>query len=233
MGGFGFLITYVAIAAVYLGYSLIAILGGMFIQRELRSTGTSTRIAVPIGIGTTLILFAIPFWDYPLTRLSVNEYCDKEGGFHISRTVSGIAGIHGLPNAIDFGYLYGEDYRVPTDVTTLRRFYQAPTGSNRGRYSEVPTEDRSPYGFRRKQTQIKGTIFRLGLETYTIDTGEELGRFVFFQNIPNSSTGISINDFRPWMKMSCPGVDAGAFPQMRELLRMTLQPVAHPVNKAK
>ncbi len=222
---------FLLIWAVYVGYPLISILVGLYLRRKLSALGKSRRIANLAGVMITVSLLLLPFADYPKQRHTVNRYCSQEGGFHITGRAEAVEGVHGLRHAIDYGYFYGEDYRIANDPSTLYRYYVAPPNSKRGKFFETKTDKPSPYGFRRARIRIDGSIFRVTLQTYRTDTKEELGRFVYFENNPTEQS-LSVNDFRKWMRMTCDGVDPGAFPQMRVLLHKSLSPVESKQTKA-
>jgi hypothetical protein len=225
LGGLVFLVIFWGIWGAYLGYPLIALGLGFYVQRKLRSRKVSRTISLLFGVTLALTVLAIPFWDYPPKRFAINGYCETEGGFYVKRTiVGGASGVYGLPNAIQFGYLYGEGYEPFGDSKSLRRFYKAPPNSPSGLYSGTRIDRPSPYGFRSSRSVVEGAIDRVVLQTYVTATEEELGRYVYFENIPNRQASLSINDLRRWMRMTCPGVEPGAFPQMRELLKRTIPP---------
>lgn len=221
----GFLIAFLVMGAVYLGYPLISVLFGIYVRRKLLALGKGGEIAGLAGFGAAMLLLLLPFADYPWQRHLLNKHCSEEGGLHIKQKVRGVEGVHGLRHAIDYGYQYGEDYLKAGDLSTLRRYYAAPPNSNRGKFSEVKTNTPSPYGFRRERFHVDGSIYRATLQTYKTETGEELGRYVYFENDP-SKEGLSINDFRKWMRMTCDGIELGAWVQMEDLLKKTLVPAA-------
>jgi hypothetical protein len=227
MDGLGFGIVFLVIAIMIIAPPWVAMLIGMFINRKLIQKGYSNTISVVIGLATTLSLLSIPFLDYPYKKMQINEYCGKEGGFHISKTVSGVDGIFGLARASDYGYQYGEVYRNPSDKSSLRRIYGIRTP--KGGFLETKPDKPSTFGFRETSTHVEGSIYRVELQTYLTDTGELLGRYVNFESYGHSDPNISfINGFRFWMRMSCPATkkDNGIYNFLPELLQRTLQPAA-------
>lgn len=225
LGGLVFLVAFLLIWVVYLSYPLISAVVGLCLRQKLRTLGKSRRIANLAGFMVTASLLFLPFADYPWQRNAVNRYCSQEGGFHVTGRAEAVEGVHGLRHAIDYGYLYGEDYLIANGHSTLYRYYAALPNSQRGKFFETETDKLSTYAFRRTRIRIDGSIFRITLQTYRTDTKEELGRFVYFENDPTEE-GLSINDFRKWMRMTCDGVDPGAFPQMQVLLQKTLIPAS-------
>lgn len=215
MDGVGFLIVFLLIGAVVLGYPWLSMLIGMLINRKLISKGYSNIVAIVVGITITLTLLSIPFVDYPYKRMQINDYCTKEGGFHISRTVFGVEGIFGLPSATKYGYKYGESYWIESDKNSLHRIY-ADDVKPRMISIVSPT---ATYGYRMSRKLVKNSLYRVDLQTYVTDTGDELGRFVYFENEPTY--------FRPWMKMSCESMSKSNYYNfIPELLQRTLQPVS-------
>lgn len=212
MDGAGFLIAFAIIGAVVLGYPLLSILLGKFAYRKLTNYGYGKTKSIAVGISVAMIVFSIPFVDYPYKRYMINEYCAEEGGFHISRLASGVEGIFGLPSATKYGYQFGEAYWFETDKNSLHRIY-----ADNVKPRMVNVVSPTKYGYRMKRTPIEGTFYRIDLQTYITDTGEELGRFVYFENEPTY--------FRPWMKMSCESMsNSNYYKFIPELLQKTLQP---------
>ena len=212
MDGVGFLIAFLVIGVVVLGYPWLSMLLGMLINRKLISKGYSNTVATVVGLGTTLTLLSIPFLDYPYKRMQINDYCAMDGGFHISRTVSGVEGIFGLPNATRYGYKYGEAYWFESDKNSLHRIYAEDVKPR-----TVSIVSPTTYGYRMNRKLVENSLYRVDLQTYVTDTGEELGRFVYFENEPTY--------FRPWMKMSCESMNGNSYYKfIPELLQRTLQP---------
>ena len=223
LAGLGFLFAFLVIGAIFLGYPLACLVLGFYVHHLFRGAGKNSRAAVVAGFLATSILLLLPFADYPLLRHRLDKFCAAEGGLHIRKSVEAVEGVHGLRHAIQYGYSFGEDYSKPGDHSTLRRYYAAPPGSNRG-FLEVKADKVSPHGLHGTRVRVEGDIYRVTRQTYMTDTKEELGRFVYFENDPREQ-GWSINDLRQWMRMTCKGVEPGGIPQVRELLQKTLIPV--------
>lgn len=229
MDGLGFGIVFLFIGVVFLAPPLLAILIGRYVKIKLCEKGYSNTISLMAGIAATLMLLSVPFLDYPYKKMKMKEYCEKEGGFYISKTVSGVDGIFGLARASDYGYQYGEVYRNPADKSSLRRIYDIRTP--KGGFLETKSDNPSAYGFRETNTHVEGSIYRVELQTYLTETGEVLGRYVNFESYGSSEPDVSfINSFRFWMRMSCPGTkdSNGIYKFLPELLNKTLQP-AHQI----
>ena len=223
--GVGFGVAFALIGLIFIGPPVLSIFIGSFIKRKLILKGYSKKISIVIGVTAALALLSVPFLDYPYKKMLLNEYCAKEGGFHISKTVTGVEGIYGLPNATNYGYGYGEVYRDPSDKTSLRRIYDEKIPS--GGFLEIKVDNPSPYGFRENRTHVASSIYRVDLQTYITSTGEELGRYVNFESYAPSDSNVSfINVMRFWMRMSCPDTknDNGIYKFLPELLHKTLQP---------
>lgn len=216
MDGLGFLIVFAFIGIVILGYPLLSILAGSYVERKLTEKGYRSVISIPFGIAATLVIFLIPFADYPYKRMKVNQYCSEEGGFHITKSVSGVEGIFGLPQASKYGYQYGEDYWTDIDRVNGTNLHRIFADNKVPRVINVDAP--STYGYRMNRTLIESSIYRIDLQTYVTGTGEELGRFVYFENE---------HGYRPWMKMSCQSMkNENYYKYIPELLQKTLQPAS-------
>ncbi|MDA8413848.1 MAG: hypothetical protein M0023_08670 [Desulfobacteraceae bacterium] len=224
LDGLGFLFVFLVLGLIYIGYPILSIMIGALLKRKLTSNGYGSRISWTMGVVIAFTLLAIPFIDYPYKRYLLKEYYSQDGGFHISRVVTGVAGIHGLRYACDYGYQYGEEYLGTSKEKSLWRYRKAPQGNNRGKYLEEKNVNPSPYGFRKIRTQKESSIYRVDLQTYVTSTGEELGRYVYYENVPDKDSSISINSFRIWMRMSYPNMKSGYYMHLRELLNKTLIP---------
>lgn len=146
MDGLGFGIVFLFLGVVFLAPPLLAIFVGRYVKTRLSESGYSNTISLIAGIAATLMLLSIPFLDYPYKKMQLNNYCEKEGGFHISQTVSGVEGVFGLAHASDYGYQYGEVYRDPSDKSSLRRIYDIRTP--KGDFLETESDKPSAFGFR-------------------------------------------------------------------------------------
>ncbi len=225
--GIGFLIAFLVVGAIYIGPLMFSVALGYFIKYKLTQKGYCKKVSTGVGLLTTLTILYIPFWDYPYKRILVNDYCEKEAGFHISKTVSGVEGVFGLENAVDYGYQYGETYYPESQgKASLRRIYNVKTAN--GSVLEIESDSLSPYGFRESRARVVSTIYRDEMQTYVTATGEVLGRYDSFVNLPNGKNSdaphaLSLNDFRPWMRMSCQNAKTER-ENLAELLKKTLQP---------
>ena len=228
MDGLGFGIVFLIIGIMIIAPPWAAMLIGMYINRKLIQKGYSKAISVAIGLATTLILLSIPFLDYPYKRMKINEYCEKEGGLHVTRMVTGVEGVFNLPYSSSYGYHYFEGYRNEADKTGLHRVYKvkSPTGQNIDQKVDTPSQ----YGFKMTRSHAATSIYRVDLQTYVTTTDEELGRYTYFESYATSDPDVSLlNGLRFWMRMSCPipatnAGSSGYYKYLPELLQSTLQP---------
>lgn len=229
MDGVGFLIVFLVIGIIFLGYPLLSFAIGLFIQDKLITKGYSQITSIVVGIAITLIIFLIPALDYPYKKMLINEYCEKEGGLHISKTVTNVEGVFQLPYSPSYGYRYFEDYVNAADKTGLHRVYRKEN-SPTGQYIDEKVDTPSPYGFKMTRSHASSSIYRVVLQTYVTATGEELGRYVYFESYAGTDSNVStFNGLRYWMRMSCPtpktnNGSTGYYRYLPELLQSTLQP---------
>lgn len=181
----------------------------------------------------------IPFADYFQQRQRIDNFCAAEGGYKIYKTVQEVTGVHGIANAIDFGYEFGEIYTgerpdgnfSPEDKTQpLFRYFRAPSGYARGRFLEIKADTPTAYGWKTSREYLGNMVYRISQETYVVDSNETLGRVTFFYSVtkPYHEVGFSWNILRSWMEMQCREVDDKnfSFALTRELLKKTLIPKA-------
>lgn len=197
---------------------------GCLAFKFLDSRAVSKRISLPISVSIVFLIILIPFGDYLSIRNKLNQLNDREGGLRIYRVVSGVEGVHGLGNAVQFGYNYGEVFEGKESKRHLVRIFKNPQEiqNQKGLYNRQKVNEISTYGARTSvvHQQIEGMIFKRVKETYVMSTGEILGQYVTYYTYPSDKT-ISYNSFRPWMEMN---MRDGGFSDMRELLSKTLIP---------
>lgn len=236
LGGLAMLLALLTPYFVYVGYTLLCSSLGLFVWWLLRKK--VRVVASLLGISTFSVLMFIPFADYFPQRQRIDNLCAAEGGSVIFKTVKGVTGVHGIANAIDFGYEFGEIYKgrntdgwSPEDKTQpLVRYFRAPPEQVKvkGRFVEVKVDAPTAYGFQQSQEYLGDMIYRVTKETYVVETNEILGRTVFFYSVtrPYHETDFSWNILRSWMEMGCRDVNDhnSMFILTRELLKRTLVP---------
>lgn len=236
LGGIAMLLAFLAPFVVYVGYTWLCAGLGFLVWWILRNK--ASVVALPLGIATACGVMFIPFADYFPQRQRIDNLCVAEGGLKVFKTVKDVTGVHGLTNAIDFGYEFGEEYKGSSSTGLLnkdkaqplvRYFRVLPEQVKvKGRLVEVKVEQPTIYGLRTSQKYLGDMIYRVSQETYVLETNEILGRSVFFYSVtqPHQETGLSWNMFRGWMKMGCRDIDDRNFSFIltRELLKKTLVP---------
>lgn len=235
MGGLVMLLALVTPTLIYIGYPLLCFGMGSLIWWLLRKK--ATFLAPLLGLLVFSSLMFIPFADYFPQRQRIDNLCAAEGGFKIFKTIQEVNGVHGLSNAIDFGYEFGEIYAgkrpegvfSPEDKTQpLIRYFRAPQGYNGGRFLEVKADTPTTYGLRTSRDYLGNMIYRVTDEIYIVDSNETLGQVTFFYSVtkPYHEIGFSWNILRSWMEMRCREVDDKNFTLIltRELLKKTLVP---------
>ncbi len=230
IGALAFIAAFSAIGLVYIGYPLLCILLGVIATSKLRKKFSNQRFASVTGLALTIILLAIPFADFPSARDKFLERCEEDGGVAIFRTVQNVEGVHGLANATNYGYSYGEKFVNKSDHSAVHRYYK-PLPDSQGMYRIEDGTTVSQYGFRTAMSVVDNDTTRVEAQTYVVKTGEVLGRHVSYlrspdQNVPgNKGQRITINSFRPWLRMSCHVNGIGEQANYtRELLLRTLPP---------
>lgn len=236
LGGMAMLLAFLAPFVVYAGYTWLCAALGFLVWWILRN---KARVAaLPLGIATAFGVMFIPFADYFPQRQRIDNLCVAEGGLKVIKTVKNVTGVHGLTNAIDFGYEFGEIYQGESSAgfsnedktRPLVRYFRAPPEQVKvkGRFVEVKVDQPTIYGLRTSQEYLGDMIYRVSEETYVLETNEILGRSVFFYSVtqPHHETGLSWNMLRGWMKMRCRDIDDRNFSFIltRELLKETLVP---------
>lgn len=230
VGALAFILIFAGMGLIYLGYPLLCILLGVFVASKLRKKCRNHYLTSAVGSGVAIVFIALPFADYPSIQREFLERCEQDGGVTVLRAVKDVDGVHGLINAYKYGYFYGEEFVKDSDQRTVRRHFKPlPSSKANGR-----TEDGanvSLYGIRWSRLVVDKHTTRYESQTYVLDTGEVLGRYVSYSRFPgqndpdNLGQRITINSFRRWLRMSCyedGSVAHGKY--LRELLLRTLIP---------
>jgi hypothetical protein len=217
------IIALLARPIVWICFLLLSVGIGYLVLKFLSSKGVSRNRSLSISALIIAVIIYIPFGDYLHIRNKLSQLNAREGGLKVYRSVSGVEGVHGLRNGVQFGYKYGEIFEGKEPQRYLVRYFKNSEENirqRRGLYSRQKVNAVTTYGARSSQQQVEGIIFKRVLVTYVVNTGEILGEYSTFYSDP-SHKGISFNAFRPWMKMD---MGEGNFGDMKLLLGKTLLP---------
>jgi len=220
-------------AAMWVGYPLLALALGLGVTKALRNRQVGFLFAYALGLGLSALILGIPFADYPSKKRTFDARCARDAGLHILRTVADVEGVHGIQNAIDYGYSYGELYRDPKSKTGLKRYYK-PTQPYKT-YLVQNAAETSQYGYRWFYSRVDDVTTRSESQTYLTTTGEVLGRSVSYSMSPvhgNNDPSIIVKLFhaarQPWLEMHCPNDSVpNTRTNLKALLNGTLLPRSH------
>ena len=230
LGALAFILIFAGMGLIYPGYPLLCILLGVFVASKLRKKWRNHYLTSAVGWGVAIIFLALPFADYPSIQSEFRERCEHDGGVTVLRTVKDVEGVHGLINAFKYGYLYGEEFVEDSERKAVRRHFKPLLTNN----ANGRTEDGinvSSYGYRESRLNIDKDTTRHEHQTYVVETGELLGRYVSYRRFPGENDPddlgqrITLNSFRRWLRMSC--YENGLAPHdkyTQELLLRTLIP---------
>jgi hypothetical protein len=222
LSAFAMIIALLARPIIWICYLLFSAGIGHLVFKFLTSKGVARNKSLSISALIIAIIIIIPFGDYLQTRNKLKQLNSSKGGLKVYCVISGVEGVHGLENAVDFGYNYGEIFEGKEPQKYLVRLFKNPKEIQRqkGLYNRQRVNEFATYGIRSSRQQIEGIIFKRVNETYAVSTGEILGQYVTYYTNP-SYKGISLNSFRPWMEMN---LGDGGFSDMKLLLGKTLIP---------